>query len=154
MLSELYRQLDAIQREECKNTKTTNNSTRTGGMMNFTKNRQCGMTSETGSAKKMKTTEKSDTFIGGFTIGDYNKWAEEFKSNSTSNPLDTQCGGDHYKKNRIQPIEYILANKLGYVEGNIIKYATRWRDKGGIEDLNKIKHYCDFLIKNEQEKGY
>lgn len=100
--------------------------------------------------------------MGGFTISDYNKWVERFnefkrknsKSSFTTNPLDTQCGGDHYKKNNIQPIEYILANKLGYVEGNIIKYITRWRDKGGIEDLNKIKHYCDFLIKNEQEKGY
>lgn len=150
MLSELYRQLDAIQREECKNTKTTNNSTRTDGMMNFMKNRQCGMTSKTESAKKMKTTEKSSPFMGGFTIGDYDRWVVS----SVKDPLDTQCGGDHYKKNSIQPIEYILANKLGYVEGNIIKYITRWRDKGGIEDLNKIKHYCDFLIKNEQEKGY
>ena len=46
----------------------------------------------------------------------------------------------------IQPIEYILANKLEFCEGNIVKYATRWRFKGGTEDLEKIKHYCDFLI--------
>lgn len=57
-----------------------------------------------------------------------------------------QVGGNHYKQRAIQPIEYILANQLGFCEGNIVKYATRWQDKGGIEDLRKIKHYCDFLI--------
>ena len=56
-----------------------------------------------------------------------------------------QVGGDHYMT-AIQPIEYILANKLEFCEGNIVKYATRWRFKGGTEDLEKIKHYCDFLI--------
>ena len=56
-----------------------------------------------------------------------------------------QVGGDHYMT-AIQPIEYILANKLEFCEGNIVKYATRWRDKGGVQDLLKIKHYCDFLI--------
>lgn len=65
--------------------------------------------------------------------------------------IKTQVGGDHYNTT-IQPIEYILANKLEFCEGNIVKYATRWRDKGGIEDLRKIKHYCDFLIQNELEK--
>ena len=49
----------------------------------------------------------------------------------------------------IQPIEYILANQLEFCEGNIVKYATRWKDKGGVEDLRKIKHYCDFLIERE-----
>lgn len=56
-----------------------------------------------------------------------------------------QVGGSHYMT-AIQPIEYILANKLEFCEGNIVKYATRWRFKGGTEDLEKIKHYCDFLI--------
>lgn len=65
--------------------------------------------------------------------------------------LKTQVGGDHYKKLKIQPIEYILANDLGYVEGNIIKYITRWKDKGGVQDLEKIKHYCDFLIEESKK---
>lgn len=60
-----------------------------------------------------------------------------------------QVGGDHYKKMSIQPIEYIMANKLGYCEGNIVKYISRWRDKGGVEDLRKIKQYVDFLIEQE-----
>jgi hypothetical protein len=64
-------------------------------------------------------------------------------------PLDIQVGGDHYKKLNIQPVEYILANKIPYCEGNIIKYITRWRDKGGIKDLEKVKHYIDILIYEE-----
>ena len=55
--------------------------------------------------------------------------------------LETQIAGQHYKNQKIQPIEYILENKLPFIEGNIVKYITRWREKGGIEDLKKVKHY-------------
>lgn len=60
-----------------------------------------------------------------------------------------QVGGTHYEKLKIQPIQYILENKLGYCEGNIIKYITRWKDKNGIEDLRKIIQYAEFLIDQE-----
>jgi hypothetical protein len=63
--------------------------------------------------------------------------------------LDTQVGGDHYKKLAIQPIEYILGNNLGFAEGCIVKYISRWKDKGGIEDLRKVIHYAEFLIEHE-----
>jgi len=46
-----------------------------------------------------------------------------------------QVDGTHYQKLKIQPIQYILENQIGYCEGNIIKYVSRWRDKGGIRDL-------------------
>ena len=62
---------------------------------------------------------------------------------------DHQVGGDHYKKLKIQPVEYILANQLGFCEGAIVKYISRWRDKGGVEDLRKIKQFCEFLIEEE-----
>ena len=62
---------------------------------------------------------------------------------------DIQIGGTHYKDLEIQPIDYILGNQLGYAEGNVIKYVSRWRDKGGIEDLRKAKQYIDFLIADE-----
>ena len=66
---------------------------------------------------------------------------------------DYQVAGDHYKKLKIQPIEYIMANQLPFAEGCIVKYASRWRDKGnGIDDLWKIKQYCDFIIESELEK--
>jgi hypothetical protein len=60
-----------------------------------------------------------------------------------------QVGGTHYEKLKIQPIQYILENNLGYCEGNIIKYITRWKDKNGIEDLRKIIQYAEFLIDQE-----
>ncbi|MEX8520043.1 MAG: DUF3310 domain-containing protein [Leptothrix sp. (in: b-proteobacteria)] len=66
--------------------------------------------------------------------------------------LATQEGGNHYKKLAIQPVEYIHANGIGYFEGNILKYVTRWRDKGGIEDLKKAQHYLALLIEFEGKK--
>jgi hypothetical protein len=70
----------------------------------------------------------------------------------TSAPLATQVGGDHYTKLKIQPIEYIHANNIPFPEGNVIKYVTRWRDKNGIKDLEKAKHYIDLLIELERVK--
>lgn len=64
--------------------------------------------------------------------------------------LDKQVGGGHYKGHKMQPIEYIHANKLPFIEGSIVKYITRWRDKGGVQDLEKIKHYIDLLIDLEK----
>ena len=59
---------------------------------------------------------------------------------------DYQIGGSHYKNKGIQPIEYIMSNGLGFCEGNVIKYVSRWRDKNGLDDLLKAKHYLEFLI--------
>jgi len=63
--------------------------------------------------------------------------------------LDVQEGGGHYKSKAIQPIQYIHANKLGFLEGCIVKRITRWKDKDGIKDLLKIKHEIDLLIELE-----
>ena len=72
---------------------------------------------------------------------------------STPNPLDVQVGGNHYKFMDIQPIQYIVANDLNFLEGCIVKRISRWRDKGdkGIEDLEKIKHEVDLLIAAERD---
>ena len=59
-------------------------------------------------------------------------------------PLERQEGGDHYDL-PIQPLEYIHANQLGYIEGNIIKYVCRFDKKNGIEDIDKAIHYCELL---------
>lgn len=66
--------------------------------------------------------------------------------------LERQVGGAHYKNLKIQPVEYIHANGLGYFEGNVVKYTTRWRDKGGVADLEKAKHYIELLIDLEARK--
>lgn len=64
--------------------------------------------------------------------------------------LNEQVGGDHYKTKKIQPVEYIHANSIGFFEGNVIKYVTRWKSKNGIKDLEKARHYIDLLIELEQ----
>ena len=61
-----------------------------------------------------------------------------------------QIGGDHYRKMAIQPIEYILANDLGFVEGAVVKYVSRWQSKGGVEDLQKARHLLALLIEHEE----
>ena len=57
-----------------------------------------------------------------------------------------QVGGSHYKNYKIQPIEFIIKNNIGFVEGNIIKYILRFKEKGGVQDLLKAKHYIELLI--------
>lgn len=54
-----------------------------------------------------------------------------------------QVGGTHYKEHKIQPFEFIQANNLDYLQGVVIKYIVRYKDKNGIEDLDKIIHYCE-----------
>ena len=66
------------------------------------------------------------------------------------NALEEQIGGSHYKTAAIQPVEYIHANGLNFLEGCIVKRITRWRQKNGIEDLLKIKHEVDLLIHLER----
>ena len=59
---------------------------------------------------------------------------------------ETQVAGDHYKGKAIQPWDYIAANGLDYFSGNIVKYVSRFREKRGVEDLRKARHYLDKLI--------
>ena len=59
--------------------------------------------------------------------------------------LEKQEGGSHYK-GAIQPIEYIYGNNLGYIEGNVLKYITRHKDKNGAEDIKKAIHYLELLL--------
>lgn len=66
---------------------------------------------------------------------------------------EIQHGGTHYKAKAIQPWDYIEANAIPFLEGNAIKYLTRWRDKGGMEDLRKAQHYVQKLIEVETAKG-
>jgi hypothetical protein len=65
---------------------------------------------------------------------------------------EQQVGGTHYKAKSIQPWDYIAANEIGYFEGNIIKYVSRWQDKGGVDDLKKARHYLDKLIELKEVK--
>ncbi|MEX0822688.1 MAG: DUF3310 domain-containing protein [Rhodothermales bacterium] len=64
--------------------------------------------------------------------------------------FDTQEGGSHYRDMPIQVTEYIHRNGLGFIEGCVVKYVSRWRSKGGVEDLRKARHYLDLLIEMER----
>ena len=69
---------------------------------------------------------------------------------------EKQIGGSHYKQFFIQPWTFIRKNKLNPLQANIIKYVCRYLSKGkAIEDLEKIKHYCDLEINHlkEEEKN-
>ncbi len=69
-----------------------------------------------------------------------------------SDALKTQINGTHYVNMAIQPVEFITKNRIGFIEGNIIKYVCRWRAKNGIDDLRKVRHYIDLLIQLESDK--
>jgi hypothetical protein len=60
-----------------------------------------------------------------------------------------QYGGTHYKQLKFETWDVILDWKLGYLDGNAVKYLSRWRHKGGVEDLRKAKHYIEKLIEEE-----
>lgn len=65
---------------------------------------------------------------------------------------EQQVGGAHYAVKAIQPWDFIIANNIGYLEGNIIKYISRWKDKGGVEDLKKAQHYLQKLIETHDKE--
>jgi hypothetical protein len=81
-----------------------------------------------------------------------NGWGEEhfeLVGPTKTSALQTQIGGSHYTNMAIQPIEYILANTIPFPEGNVIKYVSRWRNKGGVKDLEKAVHHLKLLIEHE-----
>ena len=67
--------------------------------------------------------------------------------------LDKQEGGGHYKGLAIQPVEYITANDISYLEGNVIKYVTRHKNKNGIEDIKKAIHYLELIIQLQYKES-
>lgn len=67
-----------------------------------------------------------------------------------ADPIDVQVGGNHYKNMAIQPIEFILANSLPFSEGSVVKYVSRWRNKGGVDDLKKARHLLDLMIAHQE----
>ena len=78
---------------------------------------------------------------------------------SPQNALKEQSGGNHYLDNAIQPIEYIVANKLNFIDGNIVKYATRNKEGETDEErYNKIIHYAklgkEFKKENPKQESW
>ena len=61
---------------------------------------------------------------------------------------EKQVGGKHYLKYKIQPVEFIIKNNLDFCQGSVIKYVLRFKEKGGVQDLEKAKHYIELLIES------
>ena len=74
------------------------------------------------------------------------RWVDAHKEYMEEPALKTQVGGNHYQQFVIQPVEFCYKNNIPYLEATAIKYLCRWREKNGIEDLEKAKHYIDLLI--------
>ena len=67
--------------------------------------------------------------------------------------LDTQVGGGHYKDLPIQPVTFIHANNIPFLESNVIKYIVRHKTKNGAADIQKAIHYCQLILELEYGKG-
>lgn len=80
-------------------------------------------------------------------------WVEEVHKTHPefrmTNALNKQEGGNHYKDMAIQPVEFITANNLGFLEGNVVKYICRHHAKNGAEDIKKAIHYCELLLQTK-----
>ena len=74
-------------------------------------------------------------------------------SDTQARANERQEGGSHYKDYKYETWDVILDWNLGYLDGNAVKYLSRWRLKGGIQDLKKARHYIDKLIETEQERA-
>ena len=68
-------------------------------------------------------------------------------------PQDKQIGGSHYKDFPIQPYEFISKNNLSFFQGNVVKYVCRYLNKNGIQDIEKIIHYCELEIKKMKDSN-
>jgi hypothetical protein len=66
-----------------------------------------------------------------------------------TDPREKQIGGDHYRSMAIQPADFIHRNKLGWYEGNAVKYICRHASKNGRQDIEKAIHYLELLLAAE-----
>lgn len=100
-----------------------------------------------------KTTGVIQEFPDNYVFEKYGDvWELVTELPSPLSALSTQVGGSHYKDFKIQPVEFIHKNGIGFIEGCCIKYLCRWRSKNGVEDLKKAKHFIDMLIEMEEKK--
>lgn len=79
--------------------------------------------------------------------------ASDRSTTPTTAPLDVQVGGGHYKSFKIQPVEYIDANGLDYLQGNVVKYVSRHKSKNGAEDVRKAIHYLELILQLQYGEG-
>ena len=64
----------------------------------------------------------------------------------SESPAKTQVGGSHYKDMVIQPFHFAMANNFNAFQFAVVKYASRYLNKNGVQDLKKIMHFCELEI--------
>ena len=64
----------------------------------------------------------------------------------SESPSKTQVGGSHYKDMVIQPFHFAMANNFNAFQFAVVKYASRYLNKNGVQDLKKIMHFCELEI--------
>ncbi len=90
---------------------------------------------------------------------DFHKWLRQVEEDrrkyeegleDQGDVMSKQVGGNHYRK-AIQPWDIIEEWQLNFWAGNVLKYLLRYPYKNGVEDLEKAKHYLEYLIKKEKD---
>jgi hypothetical protein len=113
---------------------------------------------ESANPPHQNTTNQINIMI--MNTGPYKSFAQTAKEETTKEYVErrleeranaTQVAGDHYKRHKYETWDVILDWGLGYLDGNAVKYLSRWRLKGGVEDLKKARHYIDKLIEVESQ---
>ena len=79
----------------------------------------------------------------------FNEPQSIFDKAMRATPNARQVGGVHYKKLDYEHWDFVTDIGLAYLPATAMKYVTRWRDKGGIDDLKKARHYLDLLIERQ-----
>ena len=79
------------------------------------------------------------------------KYKEQVEKFNQVGSQQDEIEPNHYLKYKITPYDYIVANKLNWEQGNIVKYVTRYKDKAGLIDLQKAKKYIELLIQREYD---
>lgn len=70
-------------------------------------------------------------------------------SESGEEIMTTESDPKHYSNLPIEPWDFIQQNKLDFFEGNVVKYICRWKNKGGVDDLQKAITYINKIIAGE-----
>ena len=60
---------------------------------------------------------------------------------------------DYYQKGNIEVTDFIIDQSMSFLEGNVVKYITRYKEKSGIEDLRKARWYLEKMIEEQVKHG-
>jgi hypothetical protein len=75
----------------------------------------------------------------------------QFKTSEKRDDPYDETDPDHYSNLPIEPWDFIQQNKLDFFEGNVVKYICRWKNKGGVDDLQKAITYINKIISGESK---